>query len=104
MKLGKMIEVCCDASPGPWDAHSDTAWIIKNKDGNPVAQACCCGGFVRFQDSDFVEMARTQIPKLLEFVGQAEHAAQQLLCRCSQDRGPCVRCWIEKAKTDLESD
>lgn len=102
-----MIEITCKAYPGPWfiptsDINTDD--IIRGRDGIRLAGSCCCGGFVRPDDAKFVEMARTQLPKLLEFVGKAEHAAQQLQCICATEKGrPCVRCWIERAKVELES-
>ncbi len=117
MKLADMWALHARASKAPWTAEfkveplsPGSGDVIRRSDGVAILANCCCGGFVRPDDEDFVVKVRSLYPKLLEFVGQAEHAAQQLACHC--DWNPetkardycCERCWILEAKSELEKD
>lgn len=114
MKLETMWQLHALMSPPPWSVPDPEKGrfaddIIRGKDGIRLAGSCCCGGFVRPDDERVVEV-RNLFPKLLEFVGQALHMAEQLDCICDEIEdgefpGRCRRCWIlVRAKDALEAD
>lgn len=92
-KLERIIKA---RTPGPWsnpDANTDD--IIRGADGKRIVGCCCCGGFSRVADGEFVTAVGTLADLMLDVMKAATtiRLDHDTIAPCSAG---CVGCSIER--------